>query len=726
MGLFGSYEGNPAADPFGWKAWRGAVPVGTGGDQNWSLQLAESGDYLIRYTVDYEHEDPATGLPYQEKAYASITVTSVAAALDVPANPVNTEPIILDGSDSNHTAGVTLSWLWQVGGATNYNGCPDAETCTIPAETLNPGLHTVTLTLTNTDNGDQSTVQGTMDVLDGHLDIQVTPPSPDIGEVVTFDILGYPNDVVAAWDFGGPGCDPFTQQDICYPTYTDCLSTAFKYSTPGLKSVSVELTDPATGNFIGFTSFELTVQDNGTCDGCTFAVNPAEDTFSAEGGAGTFAVETQTDCVWTVTAPDPWITITDPGGGSGADSVSYLVDENANPPRVGAIQVRDLQHSLVQSGIGSANVASSMTGTAEPPAGETTTLWVTYGNDGPDDTLDTLISVEIPFGVPAGWTGLTAEILDDLQNSAAVLDAFGYPVSTTDDPLGNWPLLRLDDVSCDRLRFLVQGPDWVGEPEPTPVSGLAAGASSTWTFELPIPSNGVKIGQMEIIAGPSAGARFSPATTAITHTDAHGAQRFGSGLNCGDLVDGCSRLMDCFGPRLWQLEPPLVADLQVASDDGYGCEALQGFVAGRAALVNVGGCSYYEKADNAQAAGASAVIVVNDGQCSDGTTSDHCVMDMDGGADAGDIDVPVLMLSVADGQPIMDEVSGGGTVRIRLGNIPSVSFSIDSMAYHSLAENDPWRDDDGETFVLQGLPVASVFADGFDLGDLESWSQTTP
>ncbi len=367
-----------------------------------------------------------------------------------------------------------------------------------------------------------------------------------------------------------------------------------------------------------------------------------------------------------------------------------------------------------------------MTGTAEPPAGEATSLWVTYGNTGPDDTLDTLINVEIPFGLPAGWTEMTDEVLDDLQNSAAVLDALGYPISTTDDPLGNWPLLFLDDVSCDRLRFQVQGPDWVGEPDPIPVSGLVSGASSTWTFELPIPAEGVKTGQMEIVTGPSAGSRFSPATTAATHTDAHESSRFGSGLNCRDLVDGCSRLIDCFGPRLWQVDPPLVADLQIASDGGLGCLPLQGFVPGRVALVSSGGCSYFDKADNAQAAGASAVIVVNDGQCDDGSSSEYCVMDMDGGSNAGNIDVPILMLSVADGQPLMDEINGGGTVRIRLGNILSERFSIDSIAFHSLDEGDPNPDDDGETFVLQGLPAGPVFVDGFDLGDLLSWSSARP
>jgi Zn-dependent M28 family amino/carboxypeptidase len=46
-----------------------------------------------------------------------------------------------------------------------------------------------------------------------------------------------------------------------------------------------------------------------------------------------------------------------------------------------------------------------------------------------------------------------------------------------------------------------------------------------------------------------------------------------------------------------------------------GCEAADftGFVAGRIALIQRGGCSFRQKADNAQAAGAGAVIVFNQG-----------------------------------------------------------------------------------------------------------------
>ena len=43
-----------------------------------------------------------------------------------------------------------------------------------------------------------------------------------------------------------------------------------------------------------------------------------------------------------------------------------------------------------------------------------------------------------------------------------------------------------------------------------------------------------------------------------------------------------------------------------------------------------------------------------------------------------------------------------------------------------IKENDPYPEDDGETFVLRGLPFGPVFGDGFDLGDLLSWSSAMP
>jgi Zn-dependent M28 family amino/carboxypeptidase len=77
-----------------------------------------------------------------------------------------------------------------------------------------------------------------------------------------------------------------------------------------------------------------------------------------------------------------------------------------------------------------------------------------------------------------------------------------------------------------------------------------------------------------------------------------------------------------------------------------GCEAADfaGFTAGDIALIQRGTCTFGEKVDNAVAAGASAVIIFNEGQ--EGRT------DSTGGTLGAPKDVPVLFTSFAVGQEL--------------------------------------------------------------------------
>lgn len=89
-----------------------------------------------------------------------------------------------------------------------------------------------------------------------------------------------------------------------------------------------------------------------------------------------------------------------------------------------------------------------------------------------------------------------------------------------------------------------------------------------------------------------------------------------------------------------------------------GCEAsdFAGFPAGAVALVQRGTCPFYDKAVNAQAAGASAVIIFNEGQ--EGRT------DVFGGTlGAPDVSVPVISTSYAIGADLASPA--GTTVRIK-------------------------------------------------------------
>ena len=95
----------------------------------------------------------------------------------------------------------------------------------------------------------------------------------------------------------------------------------------------------------------------------------------------------------------------------------------------------------------------------------------------------------------------------------------------------------------------------------------------------------------------------------------------------------------------------------VLVDDGSGtptdgCQSLVGFPSGAVALIDRGGCSFVQKVNNAQDAGAVAVIVVNS------APGDPITM---GGTDPN-ISIPSVMVSLDDGNTIKAGLPASGTV----------------------------------------------------------------
>jgi len=84
--------------------------------------------------------------------------------------------------------------------------------------------------------------------------------------------------------------------------------------------------------------------------GCTYAINPTSATFpKAQQQNRTFAVMTTTDCGWTATTSDSWITIT-AASGPGNGTVRYdLSANNTGDPRVGTIVVGGRTFSITQN-----------------------------------------------------------------------------------------------------------------------------------------------------------------------------------------------------------------------------------------------------------------------------------------------------------------------------------------------------------------------------------------
>ncbi|HEX9160206.1 MAG TPA: PA domain-containing protein [Thermoanaerobaculia bacterium] len=92
-----------------------------------------------------------------------------------------------------------------------------------------------------------------------------------------------------------------------------------------------------------------------------------------------------------------------------------------------------------------------------------------------------------------------------------------------------------------------------------------------------------------------------------------------------------------------------------------GCTAFTngGAVSGRIALVDRGNCNFTVKAANAQAAGARALIVVDDGRATCGVPPGM------GGSD-GSITIPTISVTQPDGTAIRNRLATGATAALRV------------------------------------------------------------
>ena len=262
------------------------------------------------------------------------------------------------------------------------------------------------------------------------------------------------------------------------------------------------------------------------------------------------------------------------------------------------------------------------------------------------------------------------------------------------------------------------------------MEGLQAGGSGSSTFDLPIPMEPPTFGAMAVVHPEELARVYLPALTRHQMYFDQGLGRYGSGLNCSSFpFTGCTSLDDCFGPRLWMMEPftaelELVDDLGAFGDPAFGCDSLAEFTAGRIALIRRGVCQAFSKARYAQEAGAAGVIIVNDGRCADlGPDCADCVMPLDGGPLAGIIDIPVIMLSNRDGEALIAELMGSGNVTVSMGAMPGDPFELSSYIFSTdLYEVDLNPENNGHSSRV----VTGTFTDNFETGDCSRWSCANP
>ncbi|MBI5104558.1 MAG: M20/M25/M40 family metallo-hydrolase [Solirubrobacterales bacterium] len=110
------------------------------------------------------------------------------------------------------------------------------------------------------------------------------------------------------------------------------------------------------------------------------------------------------------------------------------------------------------------------------------------------------------------------------------------------------------------------------------------------------------------------------------------------------------------------------------SSNTSGCEAADfaGFPAGNIALVKRGTCAFADKAKNASDAGASGVIIFNEGQPGREETLNGTL----GGPVAGGEDVPVIGTSAAVGEALAAAVAPTGRIVTQTKNEPGSSYNV--------------------------------------------------
>ena len=134
-----------------------------------------------------------------------------------------------------------------------------------------------------------------------------------------------------------------------------------------------------------------------------------------------------------------------------------------------------------------------------------------------------------------------------------------------------------------------------------------------------------------------------------------------------------------------------------ANSSSAGCEAedFDGFTPGNVALIQRGTCAFGDKAFNAQEAGASAVIVFNEGQ--EGRTDP-----INGTLGRGDITIPAVDTSFAIGEEFHTLLQGTDPVIVHISTSTLVEPRMTSNVIADTPGGDPNR------IVVQGSHLDSV------------------
>ena len=169
-------------------------------------------------------------------------------------------------------------------------------------------------------------------------------------------------------------------------SYTVTPTTIAAASTSGTRTVSIvtgtqcswtatttdswiTVTSGATGQGMGNVTFLVAANGTGSArtgtltvagktvtvtqaaNSCTYSVTPSSFSIDALSTSRTLSVTAGTQCTWSATTTETWITITNPGSGIGISPVTFSVTANgASAQRVGTLTVAGQTVTVTQAG----------------------------------------------------------------------------------------------------------------------------------------------------------------------------------------------------------------------------------------------------------------------------------------------------------------------------------------------------------------------------------------
>ncbi|RAL25570.1 S8 family serine peptidase [Thermoflavimicrobium daqui] len=214
--------------------------------------------------------------------------------------------------------------------------------------------------------------------------------------------------------------------------------------------------------------------------------------------------------------------------------------------------------------------------------------------------------------------------------------------------LGNYNVFPCEDCSAESIHIAKAVEDAVNDG--MEVVNMSLGGEATPGFDLlvEVVNAASDAGVSMVIAagneGPGAMTIGSPgiAEKAITVGAVTNNHLIGSTIKV--KIDGTEKdVLVGVGEPGGKITSKVEAPLAIVSEDsGLGCNPLSGDVKGKVAVVKRGGCTFTDKAKNAQDKGAVGVIIVNNAA---GDPASMSVEDM--------IKIPTLMVSDKDGAWIL-------------------------------------------------------------------------